>query len=535
MKRTAAIALFLMLPAVSGCADSYMRQPSIDVLHYEIAIDLDDRSDSITATARIDILIKSDSASGMWLDLIGMHVDRLRINGAEIPFTHRNGRLSFNFDRTYARDEAVAIEVDYNGTPGLAGNSEAGMRIGKNRYGRRVFFADNWPDFASHWFPSIDHPSDKATVDFIVTAPDRYTIVANGHMVQTVFLQDGRKRTQWSEKHPIPTYSMTLGAAEFSIHIEATDLGIPVSWYVYPRDTDAAARMFRGADRVLRFFSERIAPYPYGKLTNVESTTQMAAMENANTIFYSESLFHPMPAPENPMPHEIAHQWFGDSVTPADWDHLWLSEGFATYFDSLFHAQAFPSISLKDLMAVHADTIFSYSPAWFRPVIDPDQTDLMKKLNPLTYEKGAWVLHMLRGVLGDKAFFDGIAGYYRLYKGRSVWTKDFQQAMETVGEVDLETFFRQWLYQPAWPEYQLSWNWDQTDGVVVIRIRQVQTSGLFDMPLNMVLSSGGKKETYRIRIKDREHKFRMPLLSPPSSIELDPDGWVLKTLSVLKN
>jgi aminopeptidase N len=530
MKRIAAIALFLLLPVVSGRADSYTRQPSIDVLHYEISIDLEDRSDSITATARIDIVIQSDNASGMWLDLTGMHVGRLRINGTDTPFTHRNGRLSFNFDRTYARDEAVAIEVDYSGTPG-----EAGMRIGENRYGRSVFFADNWPDFASHWFPSIDHPSDKATVDFIVTAPDCYTVVANGRMVQTVSLQDGRKRTRWSEKHPIPTYSMTVGAAEFSIHIEATDLGIPVSWYVYPKDTDAAARMFQGSGHVLRFFSERIAPYPYEKLTHVESTTQMAAMENSNTIFYSESLFHSMPAPENPVPHEIAHQWFGNSITPADWDHLWLSEGFATYFNTLFHAQAFSSVSLKDSMAVHADRIFSYSPGRFRPVIDPAQTDLMKKLNPLTYEKGAWVLHMLRGVLGDEAFFEGITGYYRLYKDRNVWTKDFQKAMETAGGVDLGTFFRQWLYQPAWPEYQLSWNWDQTDSVVEIRILQVQTSGLFDMPLDMVLWSGGKKENHRIRIKDREHKFRIPLLSPPSSIELDPDGWVLKTLSVLKN
>jgi aminopeptidase N len=535
MKRTAAISLFLVLSAVSGRADSYTRQPSIDVRHYEISIDLDDRSDSIKAMARIDIVIQNDRASGMWLDLTGMHVDRLRINGTETPFTHRNGRLSFNFDRTYTRDETVAIEVDYSGTPGKAGNGEAGMRIGVNRYGRRVFFTDNWPDFASHWFPSIDHPSDKATVDFLVTAPDSYTVVANGRMVQTVSMQDGRKRTRWTEKHPIPTYSMAVGAAEFSIHIEATDLGVPVSWYVYPRDTDAAARMFRGIDRMLRFFSERIAPYPYEKLTQVESTTQMAAMENANTIFYSESLFHPVPIPENPVAHEIAHQWFGNSVTPADWDHLWLSEGFATYFDTLFHARALPSVSIKNSMAAHADTIFTYSPARFSPVIDPGQTDLMQKLNPLTYEKGAWVLHMLRGVLGDEAFFEGITGYYRLHKNRNVWTKDFQKAMEMAGGVDLDTFFRQWLYQPAWPEYQLSWNWDQTDSVVEIRIRQVQTSGLFDMPLNMVLSSGGRKENHRIRIKNREHKFRIPLLSPPSSIELDPDGWVLKTLSVLNN
>jgi len=512
--------------AVSGRTDSYLRQPSVDVLHYEISIELDEKSDSIKATARIHIVIRSDHASGMWLDLSRMHVDRLQIGGTEIPFTHRNDRLWFSFDREYTRDETVTIDVDYHGIP-----QNAGIRIGENRYSRRVFFTDNWPDFASHWFPSIDHPSDKATVDFIVTAPEKYTVVANGRMVQTVSLPNGRKRSHWSEKHDLPTYSMAVGVAEFSVHAESTDLGIPVSWYVFPQDTEAAARNFRGTDRMLTYFSGRIGPYPYERLAHVESTTRMAAMENANTIFYSESLFHPTLSSENPVVHEIAHQWFGNSVTPADWDHLWLSEGFATYFEALFHEDAPRPATFNKLMTDYADRIFTYPPARSRPVIDPGQTVIIDKLNPLTYEKGAWVLHMLRGILGDEAFFDGIVSYYSLYKDRNVMTEDFRKVMESTGGVDLSTFFRQWLYQPAWPEYQWSWNWNPTDHVVEIRIRQAQTSGLFDMPLDMVLSSGNLKETYRIRVKDREHKFRIPLSSSPASVELDPDGWVLKAES----
>lgn len=528
MKRIAAVILFLALSAISGRADSYTRQPSIDVAHYEISVELTDRSDSITATARIDIVIRSERASGMWLDLADMRVDRLRIGGTETPFTHRNKRLSFTFDREYTRDETVAIEVDYHG---IAGNGGAGIYIGTNRYGSRVFFSDNWPDFARHWFPSIDHPSDKASVDFIITAPDKYTVVANGHLVQTTALPNGRKRTHWTERHAIPTYSMSIGVADFSVHTEGTAQGIPVSWYVFRQDAKVAAQKFRRTDRMLQFFSGQIAPYPYEKLAHVESTTLMSAMEYANTIFYSESLFHPLPVSEDPVPHEIVHQWFGNSVTPADWDHLWLNEGFATYFDALFYEHVRTPGSLKEMMADYTDILFDYPPARLRPVIDPDQKSLMKKLNPLNYEKGAWILHMLRGIVGDEAFFEGISSYYRLYKGRNVWTEDFRKAMETAGGKDLSTFFRQWLYQPGWPEYRLSWSWNRKEQVAEIRIRQEQTGELFDIPLNMVLSSGDRQETHRVRIKDREHEFRIPYPSPPAYVELDPDGWVLKSVS----
>ncbi|MBN2317730.1 MAG: M1 family metallopeptidase [Acidobacteria bacterium] len=526
MKRTAVCILFLSLYVVSGLADSYPRQPDVDVTHYEISISLNDGSNSISGTTRIDVRIRGESSSGMWLDLAGMQVDHLRIDGDEIPFTHSNGRLSFRFGREYGRGETVGIEVRYHGTA-----NNTGIRIGENRYGRRVFFTDNWPDFASHWFPSIDHPSDKATVDFIITAPRQYTVVANGRRILTEFLPNGFKKTRWVENTAIPTYSMAFGAAEFSVTSGIEALGIPISWYVFPRDAAAAEQKFRRTDRMLRYFCERIGPYPFEKLAHVESNTQMAAMENANTIFYSETLFYPLPVSEDPVPHEIAHQWFGNSVTPADWDHLWLNEGFATYFDALFYAQTDAPVSLEKLMAKYADRIFAYPAARSRPVIDPRLTDLMKKLNPLNYEKGAWFLHMLRGLVGDEAFFEGIRHYYGLNTGKNVWTKDFRESMESAAGLDLSAFFRQWLHQPAWPEYRLEWDWNDKDRAVEIRILQMQQTGLFDMPLDLVLSFGSREETRRIRIKDGDSRFRIPAPSPPSSVEIDPDGWVLKTVS----
>ncbi len=532
MKRTVLLVLFLLLQSVSAQPDSYPRQPAADVLHYEITIDLDERSDAIAGTTRIDVGIRGERVTGMWFDLSGMTVDHLRIAGKEIPFVHREGRLSFRFDRVYRRGETVKIEISYHGRPDEAGNDQAGIRIAKNRFGRKAFFSDNWPDLASRWFPSIDHPSDKATVDFIITAPGKYRIVASGSRILTESLPNGRIRTRWSEHNAIPTYSMAFGVAEFSVISDTKTLEIPIHWYVFPQDLTAARQKFRRTGEILRFFSGKIGPYPFEKLSHVESGIRMAAMENANTIFYSETLFHPLPVSEDPVPHEIAHQWFGNSVTPADWDHLWLSEGFATYFEALFYAQADADSSLKDLMAGHADRIFAYPSAGSRPVIDPDLTDLVKKLNPLNYEKGAWVLHMLRRLLGDEVFFKGIRNYYSRYKGQNVWTDDFRREMESAGDRDLTAFFRQWLYRPGWPEYRLEWAWDETERSTEIRILQTQHTDPFDIFLDIVLSSENRKETRRVRIKDRDSRLRIPLPWPPSSVEIDPDGWVLKTVSI---
>jgi len=239
-----------------------------------------------------------------------------------------------------------------------------------------------------------------------------------------------------------------------------------------------------------------------------------------------------VPVSEDPVPHEIAHQWFGNSVTQADWDHLWLSEGFATYFGALFYEHLYGTELLKQTMAEHTKRLDADKLARSAPIIDPGQTDLMNKLNALNYEKGAWVLHMLRGMLGDESFFKGIRRYYRLHEGGNTTSDDFRKALESMSGISLSTFFKQWLYQPGWPEYHVSWWWDEAAGEVELSVRQGQTTGLFDMVLDIVFEVGDMKAVRRLRVSDEAHLFRIPLSEKPLSVEIDPDGWVLKTPSV---
>jgi aminopeptidase N len=516
---------FLLL-IVPCHADSYVHQPDIDILHYEISVELSDASDSIKATTRIHVRMRNDGVSGMRLDFTGMQVDDVRVRGVRRNYRYGDGSLSFTFDRKYSRNEIAIVEVQYHGKP------HNGFLIKKNGYGRRVFFTENWPDYAHHWFPSIDHPSDKATVEVTVIAPQRYDVVSNGRNTRTKLMPAGRKLSEWQESKAIPTYCVAIGVAEFSIARQRHFGRTPIEWYSFPQDSKAASEKFRHTASALWYFSSLIGRYPYEKLAQVQATTSFGGMENSSAIFYSESSFRENPVSEEPVAHEIAHQWFGDSVTQADWDHLWLSEGFADYFEALYKQHIEGSESLKRTMAGYESRLEEYSRARSLPVIDPGTTDPRKKLNALTYEKGAWVLHMLRGMLGDARFFKGIRRYYGLYAGRSVFTEDFQMAMESVSDISLSGFFKRWLYQPGWPEYRVSWHWNESAGAAEILIRQTQSSALFDMPLDIVFVEGNRKEARRFRIFKEEHSLQIPLQSRPSAIEVDPDGWVLKSVSI---
>ncbi len=521
-KRYALIILLISaLSSLSTFADTYVRQPSVDVIHYDISIQLSDSSNAIAGIAKIQALIRGESATGMWLDLADMSVSKVLVGGMTRSFKCNEGRLSFEFDHAYIRNDMVDIEVRYRGKPG------DGLLFGKNKYGRRVVFAENWPDKAHHWFPSIDHPSDKASVSFTVTAPDKYEVIANGLLKKTALLPSNRKMTQWAETKSIPTYCMVVGIGEFSL-LRSTKDTLPLTWYVYPQDSQAASVKFRRTDQMISYFEKLLGPYPYDKLAQVESTIRLGAMENSNTIFYGEDLFGSLS--EEPVAHELAHQWFGDSITESDWDQLWLSEGFATYLEALFYEHVNGPEAMTRAMERHTTRILSYRQSMDRPIIDPLQTDLMKKLSPLTYEKGAWVLHMLRGMLGDKAFFAGLHQFYVQYAGGNISTADFQKAMELAGGLDLKHFFQQWLYEPGLPEYRISWQWDQSAGNLDVFVQQTQLRGLFDMPVEIRVAAGNRSETHRFRVHQAAHVFRLPFTAKPTAVELDPGNHILKVL-----
>jgi len=340
----------------------------------------------------------------------------------------------------------------------------------------------------------------------------------------------------------IPTYLMVVGVAEMESipgGLGACGLApaspradgcVEVSQWAFAPDTAHARRVFGRSAQMLDFYARLVGPFPYEKLANVQSATRFGGMENASVIFYSEQALAQGRNIESTVAHEIAHQWFGNSVTPVDWPHLWLSEGFASYFGPLFFEEAEGPAAFRGMLEGNRQRYLA-SDVTHRSIVDQSSANLMELLNANSYQKGSLVLHMLRGIMGDEPFFEGVRRYYQRYAGGNATTSDLQGVLEEVHGESLEWFFQQWLHRPGHPIYAVEWEWDGSGVAVMVRQEQDSSWPAFRMPveLEFVLPGGGVERVTRW-VEGREWRERIPLRAAPSELRFDPDGWILKEM-----
>ncbi|MDT5272604.1 MAG: aminopeptidase [Acidobacteriota bacterium] len=521
-----ALPLLLCLAAHAEARDDYPRQAALDAQQYRIRLSIADAGNEISAETEIVFAVRAENVREVALDFPDLTLDSVTENGRSAKYTRDGGRLRVGLNAVYKTGDLVNLAVKYHGAP------SDGLYFKRNKFGDRTVFADNWPDRARHWFPSVDHPSDKATVEFFINAPARYDVVANGELIETTSRQNGTRLTHWRESIPVPVYCMVFGATEFSIVNAGASGGTSLWHYLYPKDRDRGLADHGRALRILEFYTNLVGPYPYEKLALVESSTRFGGMENSSNIFFDENSYDGSGKLEGTVAHEIAHQWFGDSVTESDWHHLWLSEGFATYFAALFYERADGRDRFVRMMLADKERYMKDADSVARPVYDPSVKDLFKLLNRNNYQKGAWVLHMLRRVLGDEKFFEGVRDYYRTYRDGNALTEDFQRVMELHYGRPLDWFFHEWIYEPGFPAYEATWKWDESAKRVTLKVRQTQTGGLFRMPLEVELKSGDDTHREVVEVSGREQTFDFKLKSKPQAVAIDPDEWVLKTLKL---
>jgi aminopeptidase N len=279
-----------------------------------------------------------------------------------------------------------------------------------------------------------------------------------------------------------------------------------------------------------------VGPFPYEKLAHVQSATRFGGMENASAIFYSDQAFRRGGVNEGLIAHETAHQWFGDAVTERDWPHLWLSEGFATYFAALWTQKARGDSAFRAEMLRTRETILEDTVAVTkRPVIDTIETNLFDLLNRNSYQKGGFVLHMLRGELGDRTFFAGIRDYYTKHKHSTALTSDLQDALERSSGKKLGWFFDQWLRRPGYPELELTWS-DSALTSLSIGITQSQRFGLFEFPIRLALvdpDGNTRRVEFSVPAQDTT-RIVLPVSGSVQRIDVDPDVQLLARITVRK-
>jgi aminopeptidase N len=513
-------------------------QPGIDVVDYDVTLDLPDSG----ATIRGDVVVTARRKPGVGvlrLDLVNaLAVRQVQVNGHTVTATR--GGDAIEVPLAGVAGDSVQVRVRYDG------RVRDGLIVRKDTSGRWTWFGDNWPDRARQWLPTVDHPSDKATVSWTVRAPAARTVVANGTLlgVRPLSGRDaGRAETRWRESHPVPTYVMVIGAGPLvKVDLPATGCDraaaaacVAQSVYVLPENRDWMPGPFASAAAIVALFERLVGPFPYEKLAHLQSETRFGGMENASAIFYASNLFPTHRMNDGLIAHETAHQWFGDAVTEREWAHLWLSEGFATYFATLWTRASRGDSAYRAELAAIRRQVLTDSVVRVRPVIDTAQTRYLELLNANSYQKGGYVLAMLHRQLGDSAFFGGLRAYYAGHRDGTVLTADLRRELEKSSGRSLATFFDQWLRRPGVPALTVGWAYDSSAARVTMLVLQDTTHGAYELPLVVELAdAAGRRQRFDVEVPAAS---RVELALParfavrPVSIVFDPDAFLLARIA----
>lgn len=549
-------------PVRAGQADTpatYLND-GFDALHYDVELALPLGAGAIEGHAMIRLLPERP-LSEVRLDFTGLRVDEVSVDDAPTDqFTLLDGVLVITPAQPLPAGREARVAVRYSGVP------DDGLILGNTVHGRPSAFVDNWPNRTRFWLPSADHPSDKATARLSVHAPAGWQLIANGRLIGRPFAtppgtplvealearqaanggadagasgRTERRTWIWQTDVPHPTYTLVVGGAELEVDTVGlaacgsapasprVDGCVEVTTWLYPEDAEAGAASFVRAAEMVDFFSDVIGPFPYEKLAHVQSSTRFGGMENSSAIFYDQGAIAAGRNIETTVSHETAHQWFGDSVTEADWSHLWLSEGFATYFGHVFFEYADGVADFARRMAQVRETWFASNDTANAVIGSGD--DLFALLNRNNYQKGAAVLHMLRDEVGDEAFFEAIAQYYARFADRTVLTEDLQAVFEETTGRELGWFFEQWLRQPGYPLLKASTGASSQGGLeVTVTQLQGDHAPRFRLSLTLAISGQGVPEGTRRRVEltGATSRFSFPELPADARVELDP-GQVL--------
>ncbi|MCB0063700.1 MAG: M1 family metallopeptidase [Caldilineaceae bacterium] len=412
-----------------------------DVQHYTIALTVDVDTNTISGTTTISATALADLA-GFNLDFWGLTLGTVTVDG-EVATTTRDGQ-----ELTITPATPLAADTDFIVTAGYSGQPQRVFDPGIPFEGAGwLYYEDigiyvfSEPSGAMDWFPNNNHPLDKATYSFYITVPDTYTVAANGLLINIVE-RNGSHTYHWEASDPMASYLATICIADFDMLVEKGPNDLPIINFFPPDRSSRLQRNFAVTSEMIAYFSELIAPFPFESYGAIVMDAPLGgALETQTRTIFGRSATVDMV-----IAHELAHQWFGNSVSLASWRDLWLNEGFATYFQHLWteHEKG-EQVFQATMRGMHAALRNQQLP----PPADPPLNNLF---GPSVYMRGAITLHALRLTVGDETFFDILRTYYDRFQGGNASTADFIAVAEEVSGEDLTEFFDAWLYGEEIPD-----------------------------------------------------------------------------------
>jgi hypothetical protein len=503
----------------------------IDVIYYALDLRLDPAHERIAGSARV-IAVATRRTDTLPLQLATeMHVDSVRAAGRVVPVSHAGGALRIALPHVVQPGGRIDATIYYGGTPGGDMGGDNSFQFGSHA-GAPVIASYGLPYHARAWWPAHDTPADKAdSATLTFTVPSSMTAVSNGRLADTHANPDGTTTYRWVVRSPNYPDVISVVATNFvhldSSYVSARGDTMPIVFYVFPEDAAKARVSLSPVPDILRTDVSIFGEYPYVHEKYGIAEFQIHGYREHQTITsYGAAWITGDHRKDNTLAHEVAHQWFGNWVTVRNWSHIWLNEGFATYAAALWHER-------KGGARAYAATMRELDTHDFAgTVFVPDSMDVGHMFTHTTFNKGAWVLHMLRHVMGDTAFFGTLRAWVRDNGHRSVTTDDFRRACEAAYGAPLDWFFREWVYGGGRPTYALGWHAASAGGGhdVAVTIRQMQPGRLFRMPLDVRVRTSRGDTTFAVRDTARVQTVHVRVRGEPSGVTLDPDGWVLKTL-----
>jgi len=431
----------------AGAGDRYfptLGNGGYDVGHYTLELSYDPETGVLAGTATIEADTRK-ALKSFNLDFAGMEVESVSVDGEDAKFEHDDSELIVTPADILDRRTAFTAVVEYSGEPEPGSDPSLGIPLGWVPIDDGSYVLSE-PNGAQNWYPVNDHPSDKATYTFRVTVPDPFVVAANGLLTEQV-PADGRTTYVWESGDPIASYLVEVAVGDFVIVDDGTAAGVPIR-HVFARDlAEEATEAAESTPEMVEFFVEEYGPYPfeaYGVLV-VDTPLGVALETQTLSLFGSDTAL--FAGAEAIFAHELAHQWFGDAVSPERWRDIWLNEGFATYAEWMWEEHdggASVAESAEDIYRGFAargdDTV----------LLDPGPENIF---NAAVYERGGLTLYALRIEVGEETFSEILRTYFEEFDDESVTTKDFVGVAEDVSGEDLDDLFAAWLADPDLPPF----------------------------------------------------------------------------------
>jgi|GEM_PF-874094 len=506
---------------------------SYDVLFYRLNLYFPITTDSLSGTALIRCRSEEDNLTSVYLHLDHLSVDSVLVDGsAPLSWSLGAGRLTISFNTPYSYNDTFELLVGYGGAP-YSGYYVTGS--GRLRTGYTV----TEPSDSRYWFPCWDEPWDKADCGCEIHAkvPLGYVVASNGLLTQVdtnYYASDTTVTYHWAESYAIPTYLMSVAIAQYAQIFDYYETGagdtVEVRHFVYREDSSRALGNFGETPDMMTFFASIFGEYPFEKYGMACVTDFFGGMEHQTmtTILRSAA----RNGWEDGIAHELAHQWWGDMVTCFDWPEIWINEGFATYSETMWHEHKYGFDSFKQKITGYGND-YLYGGYTTYPLYDPPVLFSWSHV----YTKGAWVLHMLRHMVGDSTYSEILQAFGERFKYGNASTEDLRQVVDSVTNSSFGYYFQQWIYSPEHPKYEYGWQLDHEGGehyLLSLQIRQIQQHGpLFRMPVDLLLTCAGRDTLLTLGVDAAAfQEINVPLILPEgvtdSVLVFDPDNWVLE-------